>query len=112
MAENLGKVERLETPQKRGKPAELAEVLEAPHGEYHSAKITVPLRTLVPKNSFTSGRGRFLNSLPWAFSDREGESGSTLVPFHLDYMKRTCYDCAVCRAFLSLSKCCEDTCPL
>ena len=71
MAENLGKVEKLETPQRRGKHAKLAEVLEAHRGGYHSAKITVPLRTLFPKKPFTSGRGRSLNSLPWAFSDRE-----------------------------------------
>ena len=38
MAENLGKVERLETPHRRGKHAELAEVLEAHHGEHHSAE--------------------------------------------------------------------------
>ena len=35
MANKLEKVERLETPLKQGKHAELAEVLEAHHGERH-----------------------------------------------------------------------------
>ena len=64
MAENLGKVERLETPHRRGKHAELAEVLGPTMGRTIQQRITVPLRTLIPNNPFTSGRGRFLNSLP------------------------------------------------
>jgi hypothetical protein len=68
----------------------------------------IPLLTFAQNNPLTPRGGRFLYRLPKTFPGGESASGWAFVPFHLDSMRITCYDYAVCRAFFSLSKCIED----